>query len=253
MIEYRSVFYYGNVVEETSNTLRVNEGTGDIDVAISNGRYSLSNYLQAVTDALNTSLVNEYTITLDRDTRLVTINGSGVFSLKVLDIFPLNSGFPVLGFNDLVNLSGASSYTSDSASGMVYYPQYFTQDYVPFSRNKEYIDGTIKESPSGVIEVVSFGLKEKMELDIKFATDYEMTQGAPIENNPNGVANLESFLDYCISKGEMEFMLDRNDRDAFETIFLESTKDNRDGLGYTLRDAELYGFFNTGKLTFRKA
>jgi len=253
MLKNRSAFYYGYVVSETSNTVRVDEGAGDIDVIIPSGSYSLSKYVDVVSVALNDALDNEYIVTVDRDSRLITISSTVIFSLKVLDIFPLNSGFPVMGFNEQVNLTGATSYTGDSASGDAYFPQYLTQDYIPFDHSKEYQDGSVKSSASGEIEVVSFGLVNRMSLNIIGITDREMVVNSPWEHNPNGVADAVRFMDYLITKGAVEFIPDRENRNVFETCILDKTSKNRLGLGYELKENfDLLGFYETQKLIFRK-
>jgi len=255
MIDTRSVFYYGNVVEVTSNTLRINEGAADVDVTIPSGRYSLSRYIEVVSTAINSSLSDDYTVIVDRETRLVTIinDQANNFELKVADIFPLNSGFPILGFKTEVNLSGASQYTSDSASGKAYFPQMKLQKYIDFEIQKEYLNGTVKESADGVPEVVSFGLVEFMSCNIISITNREMIINSPMENNPTGYEDAVSFMDYLITKGGIEFIPDRDNRDSFTTCILESTPRSKSGIGYRLEENfKLLGFYETGTLTFRK-
>jgi len=252
MLTTRSAFYYGYTVDATSNTIRMNEGSGDIDVTLPSGKYTLTDYINAVSIAINAALTQDYTIAVDRVTRLVTISAPLDFELKIADIFPLNSGYPIMGFTVLSNLSGSNAYTSDSASGSIYLPQFFLQRYVDFEDWKEFIDGSVKESANGLEEIVSFGLKQFMEFDIKFITDREMGFDAPIENNNTAIQDTRDFMDYLTAKGDLEFMKDRDDRNSFLECRLERTSSSSKGIGYKLKEPRFDGYFETGKLKFRK-
>lgn len=255
MLDTKSVFYYGHIVTATSNTLRINEGSGDVDVIIPSGRYSFTRYLEVVSTAINAALVDDYTVTADRDTRFVTIvnDQANNFELKVADIFPLNSGFPILGFKDEINLTGSSQYISDSASGEAYFPQMKLQRYIDFGIQKEFLDATVKESAEGVPEVVSFGLVEFMSCNIIGITNREMVVNSPMENNPTGFEDAVSFMDYLITKGGIEFIPDRDNRSIFTACILEKTARSANGTGYKLNENfKLLGFYETGNLTFRK-
>lgn len=252
MTKKRSVFYYGHIVEVTSNTLRIDEGSGDVDITLDVGRYSMTNYVEMVSRRINAELDQDYTISVERGTRLITISAALNFDMKVEDIFPLNSGFPIMGFNG-ANLSGVNSYTGDSASGSAYFPQFPLQEYVDFDYNKEFADAAVNVTAEGQEEVVSFGIQQYADFNIKGITNRHMPIGAPIENNETGVADAIAFLDYAIEKGPMEFMLDRNDRDDFTKCVLNRTTKSRIGTGYTLKeDFRIGGFYETGKTTIKK-
>lgn len=252
MITTKSTFFYGYTVEATSNTIRIDEGSGDVDIEIPTGKYALSDYVNIVSIAINNALDQDYAVTVDRATRLITISAPLNFEMKVDDIFPLNSGYPVMGFKNLVNLTGSNSYTSDSSSGQEYTPQFKLQMYVAFEDWNEYLDGVSKLSASGLEEVVSFGLQQFMECNIMYITDYPMKKDAPIEENLTGVADARAFLDYLITKGDIEFIPDRDDKNTFEKCRLESTKSSRKGLGYKLKEKRFNGIYETQTLKFRK-
>lgn len=248
----RSCFYYGHTVDSKSNTLRIDEGSGFIDVIVPTGKYALSKYINAVSNAINAAMVNDYIVSVDRSTRLVTISSTLPFSLLIDDISTISTAFPILGFTG-ANLTGLTSYTGNIPSGKAYYPQIPLQNLITFEHNKEYIDGAIKESPSGNVEVVSFGLKEYCEFNIDMITNIDVGHTNYIEFNATGYQDAVSFMDYCITKGQLEIMLDRADRNAYSIIMLESTASSQNGIGYKLKENfKALGIYETGNLKFRK-
>jgi hypothetical protein len=92
-------------------------------------------------------------------------------------------------------------------------------------------------------------------MDLSFITDHEMKVDAPVENNASGVANAISFLDYITTKAPIEFMEDRDTPSTYVQGFLISTDDSKEGISYKLMelfDRGLTGFYDIGKLVFRK-
>lgn len=252
MTKKRSVFYYGHTVTNTSNTLRIDEGFGDVDVVLENGKYSMTNYIEMVSRRLNAEMTQEYIVIVDRISRVVTISAPLAFDLKVADIYPLNSGYPVMGFNG-ANVTGATSYTSDKASGSAYFVQFPIQSYIDFDYNKEFADAAVNVTAEGDEEIVSFGLQQYMEGNVKGITNRFQPLGSPFENNETGLADSISFLDYAIEKGKIEFMLDRDDRDDFTKVILSKTAKSSKGTGYQLKEnLTIGGYYETGKLTFKK-
>ncbi len=86
-----------------------------------------------------------------------------------------------------------------------------------------------------------------------FITDIEM-DGRLIKNNPTGVDDANTFMDYVTKVAPIEFMADIGDRSTFNTIQIESTPQSKDGIDYTLKewyDKGLPQIFETGVLTFR--
>jgi hypothetical protein len=205
-----------------------------------------------VSTTINNNTTQEYTVQGDRDSRVITVSASSTFSLLVEDIFPLNSGFTIMGFTG-ANLIGLTTYTGNIASGAAYFPQFTLQEYVDFSLKKEFTDAAINTTAQGEDEVVSFGLRETCSFNIVAITDKPMEPVAPIDNNPNGVQAASFFMDYCISKGPLEFMVDRDDRATFFKVALKKTAASRDGVGYQLyEDFEIGGIFESRTLEFKK-
>lgn len=251
MIETKSAFYYGHTVDQNNNIILFNEGSGDLEAEISYGTYSLTDYSNAVVVAMNSISTNSYTVLLDRDTRKMTISGTANFTLDVNNASVGNTAFPLMGFT--TQKTGSNSYAADEGSGSVYLPQFYLQGYSDFTYNKRYLQGTVKESASGIPEIVSFGLSRFMKCDIKFINNYTHRDDAVIEENLSGLNDAINFMDYAISKGPMEFMEDRDTRATFVEVILEKTPTNSNGIGYILKELPtVKGYYDTGMLEFRE-
>jgi hypothetical protein len=149
--------------------------------------------------------------------------------------------------------SGSNSYEGDEASGDQYNPQFILQRYVDFEDNVKTAQASVNESASGVVEVVSYGQNKFMECNITLATDI-VPQGAIIEN-ANGVSDLRNFMNYAITKAPMEFVRDVDDENNFNSILLESTREDNKGTAFRLKELyarKLVGYFETGNLVFRE-
>ena len=162
------------------------------------------------------------------------------------------------GIVDIVTdfVSTATDAIADVAAGSEYVTQFILQSHVKSEHSQGATYATLNKSASGKVEVVKFGDEYFMEANIKYATDYLYGASTPIRNNATGVADLNAFLIYLISKGPIEFMADEDAPETFEKMILESTPDDSKGLKYKLK--ELYGqglpgYFETGVLKFRVA
>jgi len=223
----------------------------EITAVITPGAYSLTNLMNQVSDSMNASGDQIYTVSIDRDTRLVTISSSAIFSLLISTGSTGNSIFSTLGFNG-ADLTGLSSYTGDTAIGSVYIPQFIPQRFDAFENNVENISASVNESADGIVEVITFGEVSRMSFNIKYATDRTRATNSRIENNPNALSELRTFMNFLITKQELEFMIDRSNRSNFQTVFLDRTTRSKTGVGYRLRELkELNEYFETGKLVFR--
>jgi hypothetical protein len=252
VIYTRSKFYYGHTVDDFSNKITIIEPTKDnveVMVTIPTGRYSVMEYYPVVQTAMNNALKNTYVLSVDRATRKITISGSAEFELVVTT--QAASGFDVMGFT--TNRSGSDSYLGDTGSGSEYICQFKLQDYVDFNDNKFFLDGKVNETASGKQEIISFGLVNEMECNIKWINNYTHDSSSPIKTNLTGVEDARLFLDYCINKGMLEFIPDLDSPNDYYKVLLQSTSANKDGLAYRLREISgLSGYYETGKLTFRK-
>jgi hypothetical protein len=117
------------------------------------------------------------------------------------------------------------------------------------------VDGVKRESTSGQVEAVSFGTKKIMDANFTFITNIVQRSTSPIEHDTDGYESAIDFLEYAITKGDMEWMADRDTPATYTKVILESTPSDRDGLGFELN--ELYakglpGYYETGILKFRE-
>jgi len=216
----------------------------------------MTDLMTEVARALNDAGANTYTVTLDRSTRLVTISADDTFELLVSSGSNIGlSPFSLLGFTDPVDRTGASSYVGDTAIGASYEPQFTPQNFTSFDDNLEGIQASINESAAGIVEVVTFGDRRFMDMEILYVTSEPKTKENPIRNNPTGLEDARSFMEFLIKKSEVEFMIDRSDVNTFDKVLLESTRASRQGTAYELRelvDRGLNDHYTTGPLRFRK-
>ena len=254
-IETRSQFYYIDSVDENNFRIDFDEGLGEIVGEVEVGSYSMEELMLAVEKALNVSGDLDYTVTLDRLTRLVTISATGTFDLLVsTGSSGLTAVYTLLGFTGS-DRTGLSSYEGDTAIGSVYRPQFLLQEFIGFDDWSEAISASVNESASGIIEVITFGNRRFMEFNDRFITNIDQGSNSVIETNLNGVNNSRSFMNFIINKSNLEFMPDRDDPNTFDTVLLESTTSSSEGTGFKLNEMYSQGianYYETGKLKFRK-
>ena len=250
-----SKFYYGQIVDGISFALDFSEGGPELAASIPIGDYTLSSLILEVKTQMDAVGGQSYEISVDRDTRLITISAPGNFELLVdTGTREGSSVYELLGFTG-ADRTGSNSYTGDSPSGSEYVPQFILQDHIASENFKNFIDPEVNVSSSGEVEVVKFGNQEFIQMNIKYATDEEQPKIGPIRNNPTGLQDLRDFMDFAIEKNKLEYMPDRSDSATFETVLLEKTPEESKGTGYKLK--ELYNenlplYFDTGILLFRK-
>jgi hypothetical protein len=258
MIYTKSKFYYGHTVTADNRAISFSEdNVNELIAELKIGNYSLTSYAQEVRRAMNeVSGGNNYEVSLDRNTRILTISGDNPFTLYTqTGSIILISAFRMMGFNDLQNLTGFNSYSGQFGSGDVYAPQFFLQDYQDFRFNQKTASANVNQSASGLVEIVSYGNVKLMSCNIKYINTYTQPDNSIFENNPNAIDETLTFLEYLITKGRIEFIADRDDANEYVECILDSTSKEQNGTAFELR--ELYsqglnGYFETGLLRFRK-
>lgn len=254
-IETYSIFYYGIEIDTTNQNLNFDEGGSELTAVIDPGTYTHSDFATAIKTAMDAAGALTYTVTFNRNDRTYTISSTSNFSLLISSGSTVGSGpFTLMGFTGS-DLTGGSSYTGNNPSGSVYEPQFKFQNWVSDQDNQSKVDAQVNESASGEVEVISFGSRKIIELNIKYATDRDVSKSGHIKNNPSGVANLRLFMQYAISKGSFELMEDIADRSTYKKVILESTPEDRKGTAYKLKEFSISGgptgFYETGIIRLR--
>ena len=252
MIYTDSAFWYGIEVTELTDNFIFQDNGPLVDKKFPTGGYSHADFILSIQTFLNSNSELEYTVTIDRQTRFITISTIENFDLLFGQSGTTIAG--VMGF-DSVDLTGFNSYTSAYPVGEIYLPQFRLQDYVDFDDYEDNNNASVNVSASGVTEVVTFSTSKFMECNIKYANNYEHHLSSAIEENLTGVEDLRRFMSYVIKKENIEFFPDRNDLNTFKKVILEKTRQSSKGTGYKLK--ELYGrglngYYETGTLTFKE-
>jgi len=254
MIKTMCQFYYGHTVNETNFWLDFQEGTDPaLSAKVAIGEYTITDFCSAVARAMNLVGTFDYSVTVNRSTRIITILGTGSF--KVLPVTGVNSSKSVLPLLGIVaDTALATTAVGVSASGFSWRPQFLAQDFVDFEDQQDAVDGVSRESTSGKTESVRFGTVKTMDANFTYITDVPQSNGL-IENNPTAVSEARQFLEYATTKADLEFMPDRDSVSVFTKCLLDSSPGSKNGIGFKLQELYsrgLVGYFETGVLKFRK-
>ena len=249
------IFYYDFNVTVNDIYINFDEGIGELTATVSAGSFSFTDLASAISTALNNVGSQLYTVTANRAGRTYTISAPVAFDL--LFATGANSGLSVASVAGFAatDLTGLTTYTSNVSAGKEYVPQFPLQNFIGLEDFQEIAQASINESASGAVEVYSIGTRKFSEFNIGPITDNVMSKGSLFVNDPLAVSKLRDFMQYAITKGDIEFMKDTLDRNTFNTLILESTPTSSTGTGYKLRELYnkgLVGFFETGKLKFRE-
>jgi hypothetical protein len=253
-LNVHSVFFYGHKIDENNNFINFKEGAGpELTAQIPVGAYTLTKFLSTVVASLNAASALDWSGSVNRSTRIVTLIASGPASLLFgTGSVYLNSPATLLGFPQ-VDILNATSFVGSTGTGSEYRPQFPLQSYTGKNRNKKLVNAVVTKSASGDnVSVQSFGTDRMIKGNIKYITN-QPTDGI-LRNNPNAVEEVQDFMDYIVEKNPIEFMEDENEPDTFDRVYLESAGLGGDGTSYELIeyvDRNLPEFFETGLLTFK--
>lgn len=255
MIDTFSVFYFGHEITSTNQNIPFDETAGELNAVIDIKSYTLSEFVVAIETALNAAAVSRvFTISVDRDTRLITIAADGIFSLLIsTGITAGSAAFNLMGFTGSSDLTGSASYTGDSPSGQIYEPQFKLQSFVDEEDFQQSVDASVNESTNGDIEIVRFGIRKFFDMDIKFITNTPM-DGKVIKSNSTGLEDARAFLQEITKRNRFEFMKDIDDRATFNKVILEKIPGDKSATGYKLKELfnqNLPDIFETGILSLR--
>jgi hypothetical protein len=253
MVYTWSKFYYGFEVTDENKYLSFSEGGPELIAEVRVGRYSLTTGLLRVASAMSDAGGQTYSVTLDRVTRTATISAAAPFSLLVTSgSTSANSIYPLIGLTG-ADRTGTNIYTGNAVVAKEYRPQFKLQDYISPKHYKRSIDPSVRKAADGTVEVVRFGVERLIQMNLVMATDLP-GDGMVIRNNPTGVDDLQDFMDWLITKAQLEFMEDEDDPGQYLTMLLERSPESQTGTDYRLQeryDRNLPGYYDTGRLIFR--
>lgn len=248
-----SAFLYGYNVDSNNFLLPFQEGAIEYLAEVRTRGYTLTDLVTEIARSLNATGQNEYTVTVDRSTRLITISADGNFDLLLNSIYSSTDVYSLLGFTGSDRV-GLSSYEGDTATGEVYEPQFVLQNYTPFIFEKRAVDSTKNQAASGNnVENIKFGDFNIMTCNIRHITNNFKIRNAPVQNNSNGVEDYLDFINYVTDLLPVEFIPDKSDFDTFDEALIESTPEAKDGTNFRVKP--MRGYFTeyeSGTLTFRR-
>lgn len=256
MITTNSSFIYGHTITNENFYFAIDEGGGEILVQLNAGAYSLTDFATELGRALNeyTTITNNYQVTINRATRKLTISADNTFSILITSSTQVTlSAYSLAGFSG-ADLTGATTYEGDSASGSIYLPQYQLQKFVSFDDQQGKQSAMLNTPADGAfVEVISYGSEKIMECEIKFAMDYALDKSSPYTENLTGVSDLRAFMLFIISKGPLEFTPDVDTVATFTKCILEKTPADSKGTKFKLiEDKQWKETYSTGLIKFRE-
>lgn len=251
-----SKFYFGFEVDSDNLYLDFKEGGPELTAQIAIGSYTMTDFAAAIQSAMNAESSNNYVVSIDRTTRIVTIAGDAAFDLLVTTGSHAGSSiFGELGFTG-ADLVGLATYSGATAIGTEYSTQFVLQSFVDADDQQNATYGTVNKAASGKIEVVTYGNESYFDMEFKFITNIDNGLDGPIRFKADGVDQFRNFMRYLVTKAPLEFMRDENDPSSFENIYLEGTPEDASmGLKFKIKEQYgrgLPGYFESGVLKFRK-
>jgi hypothetical protein len=255
MIFTLSAFNYGHTVTASNASINFIEPLQDnieLTANIEQRDYSLSEFVDAVALAMNNVGKLVYTASLDRNGNFITIESTEQFDLLVATGSQSSiSAFSLMGFTG-GDVSGLS-ITGDSASGKQYIPQYYLQDYVDFEDDERSNQAKVNVSSSGdIIEVVNFGVQNRMSCLIDFVKDGEL--GVHLNKTNTGLQELREFLKYIRTKAKIEFIPDKDNplSNPVTKCIADKIGSSTDATGFVIRENFRTNYFSSGNLVFLK-
>lgn len=261
-INTRAAWNYGQTVTQDRNLFPFIEDSEERIATLRIGTYTLETLKDELARAMNQVGDNEYSVSVDRATRRYTISADDDFDIPVeSSALKEVSAYSLTGFAGNFDLTGSDSYEAQNPSGFQFIPQFKLQEFVDFNDNQRAGNSVVNQSASGRAEAVSFGTVKIMECNITLQTNItkvtseQCNKSSAITPDPNGVDNLRQFMEFAITKAQMEFIRDIDNPQIFKRVILESTPQNDDGTAFRLQELYargLVGYFQTGNISFRE-
>jgi len=249
-----SVFYYGTTITKLNQNLDFSEGGPEITAAIGVGDYTLSEFADAVGTAMTLAGTQTYTAVINRTLRKITISAASTFQLLSLTgTHAGSSPWVLLGYTTVSNKTGTNTYLSQNGTGSEYRPQLLMDNYIQPEDFEVKESAVVNTSTNGVVQTLQFGDGQRMQCNLRGATDLLNIKTSPFFENAAGVQALRDFMKYLITKAKIEFMPDVDTRGTFYKMLLESTGADRNGTRFMINNMDgANRFFQSGVLTFRK-
>jgi hypothetical protein len=248
-----SVFYFGHTITRNNNALDFSEGGPEIQATLNVGDYSLTEFVTEIKRAMDAVGGQVYTVSVNRTTRKITISATATFSLLAGTGTRIGTGvWSLIGYTS-TDKTGTNTYLTQNGSGFEYLPQSLLEEHIASSNFVEKNQAVVNESASGIVQVIQFGTTRYVNLNIKYSNDYTSNYcQSSIETQVNGVLNIQTFMEYLITKAKFEFMPDRNNRTSFDKVLLDRTEKSKNGTAFTLQELkDAPGYFETGRMTLR--
>jgi len=254
-LKTHSKIYYDFEVNETNFAIDFSEGGPELQASLNFGSYSMTDYMVEVSRAMTAIGSQTYSTVVNRVTRKINISATATFSLLVSSGTRIGvTAYTQMGFSGADRIS-TNTYTANLVTGKSYSTQFILQSYVKSIHSFGANEASINTSASGRVEVIRFGEKNFIECEFKFITDLPVPGDCSIRYNATGVSDFITLIEFMITKAPFEFMADEDNEAVYETMLLESTATDPKGVGFMLTELHsmhLPGFYNSGKLKFRK-
>lgn len=252
-IKTLSSFYYGTTVTISNRSIDFNEGGSELQATLKVGVYSPTEYAAEWQRALREAGSQAYVVALNRTTQKLTVSAPSNFSLLLATGSRSGTAaWTVSGFGTLANLTGANTYTAANICGKRYEPQYILSRYTAFEHSFVKENATVNTTPSGISQQAHFGEGSRCSMNITLITNKLGLKNPNFVENANGISSALDFMQFLITRGRAEFMPDKATPSSFTKCFLESTKEDKDGSQFELKNMGVPDFYETGDLVFRK-
>jgi hypothetical protein len=229
-----SAFIFGHYVTEERqylNFIEPSKGNTELTAQLSIRSYDFVSFTKEIARAMTEVGELEYTVSIDRATRKITVTATESFNLLTENGIQLESSpFDLMGFTTGGPRIAALAHESELACGSIYYPQAPLWKYSGFEDDFGASDGVSAKAASGRTSIVSFGSSNIMSCTISCITDREQGYNGNIRNNQNGYNDAKTFIQYIIQKRAIEFIEDIKFPENFIKCRLEKTGSSKDGI-----------------------
>ncbi|MEO6078067.1 MAG: hypothetical protein ABIP54_04735 [Candidatus Andersenbacteria bacterium] len=246
-----SAFYFGHTINGSNSSIDFDEGGGELQATLNIGNYTLTEFGIEIKRALDSAGLLTYTVTIDRDTRVISISSTSNFSLLVTSGTRVGTGaWDLMGFTG-ADRTGGMLYAGNLGSGSEYLPQALLEEHIASENYEEKQDAVVNTSASGKVEVITFGTVNYVQFNIKYANSLSVVNRT-IEIQASGLTNLRTFMQYIITKAKFEYIPNRGARSIFQNVLLESTAADKKGTAFKLKELKnAPGYFETEKMLCR--